>query len=237
MLDSSAKKIEAQLPDDALVLDVGGWGSPLARSDWVLDLLPYDTRGLYGYDRATSAERFSRDTWVQRDICDHTPWPFEDDQFDFAVCSHTLEDIRDPIWVCQELQRVAKAGYIETPSRQEEQTWGVHGPWVGWSHHRWLVDVVEGTLRFAHKPGVLQFRDHFASGHVDGMTAEERVVTLWWEGTFAVEELQFYEPEALHAYLRDVDGAELLVQPEQPAAPPPDMRGRLRAKLGQALRR
>src|SRR5204863_8798249 len=39
------------------------------------------------------------------------------------------------------INRVGKAGYIEVPSRLEEQTLGVHGPWVGWSHHRWLVDV------------------------------------------------------------------------------------------------
>jgi ubiquinone/menaquinone biosynthesis C-methylase UbiE len=46
-------------------------------------------------------EGFTRDTWVQRDICDHEPWPFEDRQFDFVVCSHTLEDVRDPVWVCK----------------------------------------------------------------------------------------------------------------------------------------
>ena len=81
------------------------------------------------------------ETWVERDICDREPWPFADDQFDFAVCSHTLEDVRDPVFVCAELNRVARAGYLEVPSRLEEQSWGVIGPYVGWSHHRWLVDV------------------------------------------------------------------------------------------------
>ena len=51
--------------------------------------------------------------------------------FDFAICSHTLEDVCDPVWVCEELARVAKAGYIEVPSRLEEQAWSFQGPWVG----------------------------------------------------------------------------------------------------------
>jgi len=57
------------------------------------------------------------------------------------VCSHTLEDVRDPIWVGAELQRVAAAGYIEVPCLREELTYGIQGPWVGWGHHRWLVIV------------------------------------------------------------------------------------------------
>ena len=57
------------------------------------------------------------------------------------ICSHTLEDVRDPIWVCSEIQRVAKAGYIEVPSRLEEQSYGFQGPWVGWGHHHWLIEV------------------------------------------------------------------------------------------------
>src|SRR3712207_5994257 len=114
MLASSAARIVDRMADDDLVLDVGGWGKPFPRADWVIDLFPYETRGLYDYDRdaAAAAERFSPDTWVQRDICDHEPWPFADGQFAFALCGHTLEDVRDPVWVCSELQRVARAGYI-----------------------------------------------------------------------------------------------------------------------------
>src|SRR5215212_2730078 len=118
------------LDAEAVVLDVGGWASPLARADWVIDLMPHETRGLYG-ESDPARERFSGERWVERDICARDPWPFADGQFDFAVCSHTLEDVRDPVWVCSELARVARAGYVEVPSRLEEQAFGVHGPWVG----------------------------------------------------------------------------------------------------------
>jgi hypothetical protein len=115
MLDASRARILAELADDALVLDVGGGAKPFPRADWVIDLIGYGDRGLYGDPPDPASERFSAATWVMRDICAREPWPFTDGQFDFAVCSHTLEDVRDPIGVCDELTRVARAGYIEVP--------------------------------------------------------------------------------------------------------------------------
>jgi hypothetical protein len=190
--------------DEAVVLDVGGWAKPLLRADWVLDLMPYETRGMYGTS-GSGAERFTADTWIQRDICDHEPFPFDDEAIDFAICSQTLEDIRDPVWVCSELNRVAKAGYIEVPSRLEEQSFGVHGPWVGWSHHRWLVDVTPGRIEFVFKPGVLQGREdcQFPAGFVESLSAEQRVQTLFWEGELGFGERIFMTPEELDGYLSE----------------------------------
>jgi hypothetical protein len=205
MLEASAKRIRDTLDDGALVLDIGGWGKPFTRADWVVDQMPYETRGLYGRD-GDDDERFTADTWVQRDICDRDPFPFADDQFDFVICSHTLEDIRDPIWVCAEINRVGKAGYIEVPSRLEEQTLGVHGPWVGWSHHRWLVDVGPGRIEFSFKPHLLHGRatDHFPPGFNLQLTEEERVETFWWTGSFDYVERMFIEdPKELDDYLAD----------------------------------
>src|SRR5690348_1788229 len=45
MLPAALERLETTVPDEALVLDVGGWGAPLNRADWVLDVQPYDTRG------------------------------------------------------------------------------------------------------------------------------------------------------------------------------------------------
>jgi methyltransferase family protein len=202
VLPASAERISSLLDDDATVLDIGGWAKPFPRADCVLDLMPYETRGLYG-PSDPAAERFSAETWIQRDICDREPFPFGDDQFDFVICSHTLEDIRDPIWVCREIARIGKAGYIETPSRLEEQSYGVHGPWVGWSHHRWLVDVAKGGIEFVAKPHVLNGRPEyrFPPGFAAALTAEQRVQTLFWEGSFSYRERIFLDPEDLDAYL------------------------------------
>ena len=205
MLDASRSALLERVAAEDLVLDVGGWAKPLPRADWVIDLMPYETRGLYGDAPAPEQERFSAATWVRRDICDREPWPFEDRQFDFAVCAHTLEDVRDPLWVCDELVRVAKAGYIEVPSRLEEQIYGIQGPWVGWGHHRWLIEVSGNRLEFVFKHHVIHGRssDHLPARLWGALSAEEKVTTLWWEGSFDYGERIFVGPEELDAYLAD----------------------------------
>lgn len=203
MLEASRTEILATLDDSASVLDVGGWAHPLSRADWVIDLMPYETRGLYG-EPDPDPERFDSESWVTRDICDHRPWPFEDDQFDFVVCSHTLEDVRDPIWVCAEINRVGKAGYIEVPARIQEQTRGVHGPWVGWSHHHWLIDIEGMEVRFVFKPHLLHGRPEFwvDPSYTERLAPADLVSRLFWQESFDFAELVFLDSEELHEYLR-----------------------------------
>jgi hypothetical protein len=205
MLESSRRRILERLDDTDLVLDVGGWAHPFERADWVMDLLPYETRGMYFYDREAARERFSEDTWLQRDVCAREPWPWPDDHFDFAICAQTLEDLRDPVWVCQELSRVARAGYVEVPSRLEEQSWGVHGPWAGWSHHHWLCEVVDGRLEVVFKPAMVHAResDHFPAGFHATLSEQQRMHCLWWEGRVECRERVFVELGPLDAYLAE----------------------------------
>ena len=236
MLRSSIERINA-LPDDALVLDVGGWAKPLPRADWVIDLMPYETRGEYGAEPG-GPERFTAETWVQRDICDREPWPFADGQFDFAVCSHTLEDVRDPVGVCAELVRVARAGYIEVPSRAAEQTRNRRGV-AGWSHHRWLVEVGEGRIDFVHKPHVLHGQTEFQLpvGFARALAPEEQVRSLWWQGSFDFGERVFLGKGSMEEFLREpviAYRARAAASEDGAVAPVRGLAGRLRRRLAAA---
>jgi hypothetical protein len=202
MLEHSARLIVERVGADALVLDVGGGARPLPRADWVIDAIAYGARGQLGWNGARADERFDSATWIQRDICDREPWPFGDQQFEFAICSHTLEDVRDPIWVAAELQRVAAAGYIEVPSLREELTYGIQGPWVGWGHHRWLVSIESGGIDFLFKHHVVnRAGSHLPAGTIDGVAPEERVQTLWWEEEFVARERFVWTAEELDGFL------------------------------------
>jgi hypothetical protein len=205
MLDASAQRILDTLSDDDVVLDVGGAMKPFNRADWIMDALPYSERGALG-SIGDPAENFDENTWVRRDFCDREPWPFRDKEIDFVICSHTLEDVRDPIWMCSEFNRIAKAGYIEIPSRLEEQTYGFQGPWTGWSHHRWLIDVdqAQSSITFVHKSAVVERDDsHFPTAFRDQLSEEDRVSTLWWEGSFDYAERLFWDPMEFDAWLRE----------------------------------
>lgn len=230
MLPANRARIEEMLEGDQLVLDVGGWAAPWSRADWVIDLMPYETRGLYGAPDP-AAERFTAESWIERDICESSPWPFADGQFDFVVCSHTLEDVRDPVFVCSQLNRVAKAGYVEVPSRIEEQSWGVVGPHVGWSHHRWLVDVGAGRVDFVAKPHAIHGNPafHLPAGVAATLSPEERVQELFWSGGFGYGERIFLDAAALDEYLAEpVSRAGPSLRARLPR---PQLRDRLRAGL------
>lgn len=205
MLEQSASLINERVGDDALVLDVGGGARPLPRADWVIDAIGYEQRGQLGWNGDRTTERFDSNTWIQRDVCDRERWPFSDRQFDFAVCSHTLEDVRDPVWVCVELQRVARTGYIEVPSLREELTYGIQGPWVGWGHHRWLVIVDSGRIEFLFKHHVVnRGGSHLRAGAMDGVAPEQRVQMLWWEDGFEARERFVWSAPELDGFLEEV---------------------------------
>ena len=88
----------ARQPEAYRVVDIGGGAMPLARADYVVDALSDEDRGRLAGGRKDSAERFTKDTWIQLDLCDRKPWSFADKFFDFALCTHVLEDLRDPVW-------------------------------------------------------------------------------------------------------------------------------------------
>lgn len=208
MLAGATDRIVSMLPDDAVVLDVGGWGAPFNRADYILDLMPYETRGALG-SRGPGPERFTPETWIRLDMCAHEPWPFEDDQFDFVVCSTTLEDIRDPIWVSQEIARVAKAGYIEVPTVLAEMIQGIQGPWLGHNHHRWIcrVDEAANEVVFIHKSHDVHFdwRVRVSPRNAQQLADEEHLQGLFWEGTFgAREEIHIDTPFPLDSYAETV---------------------------------
>lgn len=235
MLPRARDEILNRLSSADVMLDVGGWADPMERADWVIDLMPYETRGLYSregwVDRTDRpAERFTPDTWVVRDLCDRERWPFEDAQFDFVVCAHTLEDLRDPLWVCAELQRVGKAGYIEVPSRLEEQSHGVYGDFVGWPHHHWLIDVRGDSIEFVFKDHELHARPecYFPREFWDQLSEEQRVQTLWWEGRFDCSERIFLEERPHERYLPDLVSQELQRRPLPQGGPLERLSRRLR---------
>jgi SAM-dependent methyltransferase len=46
--------------------------------------------------------------------------PFEDKEFDFVITSHVLEHVEDLNFFISELERVSKGGYIELPTKLED---------------------------------------------------------------------------------------------------------------------
>jgi len=206
----NVKEVLSRIKPNDIVLDVGGWACPFNRADWVIDAEPYETRGFYerhGMGKAQGGEKeyFSKDTWIQRDICDKELWPFKNKFFDFSICSHTLEDIRDPLYVCSELIRVSKCGYIEVPSRLIESCRGAeNSKIVGLSHHRWLVDITANHLQFTMKYHLIHsdFQLSFPPSFAKRIPHSETISYLFWQDDFTFCETQIHGIENIHENLR-----------------------------------
>jgi hypothetical protein len=56
MFDENASRILAQLRDDEIVLDIGGWARPFNRANYVIDAEPFETRGYYSDPKLAGRE-------------------------------------------------------------------------------------------------------------------------------------------------------------------------------------
>lgn len=101
----SLRKVSLPIKRSDLVLDVGSGSSPHPAADVLLERY-LDPKHRY------SAMVIDRPT-VLADAC---KMPFRDKAFDFVIAFHVLEHVPDPASFLKELQRVGKAGYIETPN-------------------------------------------------------------------------------------------------------------------------
>jgi hypothetical protein len=206
MLDANVSRVLELIGPRDVVLDIGGWARPFNRANYVIDAEPYHTRGYYGAQMPAQGgdrEQFTFDTWIQRDICEHTPFPFADKQVDFVICSHTLEDIRDPLFVCAEMLRVAKRGYIEVPSRVVESCRGVEPGQVGWSHHRWLIDIQGQDIRFLMKYHMIHTQRRFSlpRSFLRRLPEVRHVQWLFWDGSFSFHEATIHGLDNIAAEL------------------------------------
>lgn len=67
-------------------------------------------------------------------------------KFDFSICSHTLEDVFNPIDVIKFLQQISNEGFIAVPSKYNEFTNLYNNLWMGNAHHKQILDVIDDTI-------------------------------------------------------------------------------------------
>ena len=175
------------------VLDIGSGHLPFPFATHLGDIALEDGR----YGRAGIPFKHVKGKPVYE--CDVEKMHFKDKEFDFVYCSHVLEHAVHPEKACQEIMRVARRGYIETPTRGKDL-------WLNTakvSNHRWSVELIHETLVFTE----------YSSEEIDGLRNDilmqmhcspqtdrekafsalvylkpERINTmLFWEGSFDYE--------------------------------------------------
>lgn len=119
------------------VLDVGSGHNPHPRANIILDK--------YIKDNKERSEQPIKIRHGQQFVeCDACSTPFQDKEFDYIIASHITEHINEPGKFCEELMRIGKRGYIETPSKFTEMI-------LGEIFHKWYVCKKNDALIFEKK--------------------------------------------------------------------------------------
>lgn len=127
----SLRRFYCPVKKNDLVLEVGSGGNPYFRANVLCDAY-FETNERHFdpliYDRPTVL------AFVEN-------LPFKDDSFDFIIASHVLEHSINPEKFLEEIQRVGKAGYIETPDAFMERicAYPMHRLEVSEKNHELLI--------------------------------------------------------------------------------------------------
>lgn len=126
------------------VLEIGPDSSPFPRSDVLLDKKFDDKEALKQRGLQPKIE-YDKPVYYY----DGSKFPFEDNEFDYVICSQVLEHVPANEFVnfIKEVERVAKRGYIEIPRLFYEYLFNFH-------EHKWLINSKDGKLLLLDKTKV-----------------------------------------------------------------------------------
>ena len=144
--------ITKQIKPGAKVLEIGPGFEPFEKATHFCGWTDEESKRLKNYTKVNVSEE---------------KLPYVDNEFDFVYLRHVVEDLWNPINCLNEVSRVAKEGWIETPSPICEMTRGIDGldgispPWRGYAHHRYIVWNDSNVLKILPKFPMVDIYDNF----------------------------------------------------------------------------
>lgn len=118
------------------VIEIGGGDNPHPRSNVVVDKYPDSNDHRCGDLKVLKHQQFLS--------ADGGDLPFKDNEFDYAICCQVLEHVEDPHGFLKEQFRVAKRGFLETPSLLGEYL-------SPKDSHKWILHEHKGVLYLVDK--------------------------------------------------------------------------------------
>lgn len=130
------KIINFDIKNGEKVLDIGSGGYPFPFATHLSDFYENETT-----HRSVKLKIDNRPFT----FCNIESIPFKDKEFDFVYCSHVLEHVDNPAKACEELMRIGKRGYIETPTKTSDIMFNFTRLQ---NHHKWHAHISGNTIIF-----------------------------------------------------------------------------------------
>lgn len=152
---------------DFKVIDIGG-----AVNGWTSNII----------DMLVDKNTVDSNSSMQLDICVFEEWKKLlsyveiNGMYDYAICTHTLEDVYNPLLALEFLPKIVKAGVITMPSMRTELSKVESNNWLGYIHHRWIFDIIDGSILLIPK---LELLSSLVGNSIKFIPEQEEIKYEW----------------------------------------------------------
>lgn len=187
---SPYSRVKLDIPSSARVLDVGSGHDPHPRANVIVDKFVDDNT-----HRSDNIKVLRKQEFIN---ADGENLPFKDNEFDYVICTHVLEHVSHPEKFIQELTRVGKRGYLETPSLLGEYL-------IPKASHRWVLLEIDKKIVMYDKRSI-----NFNLSHDFGDMFQQ----YFYKHSIGYKIIQRTHPQLFTVNYEWKDSIELLVEPE-----------------------
>lgn len=148
------------------VLEIGSGNNPSFRSNVIVEKFVDNN-----YHRSGNIKLYPHQTFVNGD---GENLPFKDKEFGYVICNQVLEHVDDPFKFIKEQCRVAKRGYIETPSLIGEFLFPK-------ASHKWVILEIDEKLVLFEKakmPG--NYKNNYGELFLNYLPYQSVLYRLLW---------------------------------------------------------
>ena len=128
--------------------------------------------------------------------------PFKDKEFDYVVCAHVIEHVNDPIFFKKEIERIGKSGYIELPTRLNDNTvFGLDEEIFG---HKWWFEFDDDNKKLVFSKKINAIEQFVSVGSIFNLTEifdDSFIIQTYWNESIEMEKKDMYQLQKKISFL------------------------------------